>query len=368
MGAGIGGLTLAHALRRRGIDCVVLDRDAGPGATDGYRLHLTEEAFTALGEVLPESSMRALRDCGAGNKSFRQFAVLDHRGRTRLRIPIEHAGEVLLIGRRPLRTILARGLEDQIRWRTTVTEPPGPEFDLVVAADGTGSRIARQWVGRPTARRSGIIGIAGRAQLPQRIPADLHDGLAFMIGPRGVGAFLSLHADPGDDPAAEEPYVVWSVAAPLDAADGDLKALAHRLTAGWTDDFHTLIDRSEPGSVAAFPFFFPAALEPWPAGRVTLLGDAVHPMPPTGGAGASTAILDAVHLARDLATMPSATALATYQARLLRYAPPAVDEARPALRWQRRLAHTVLFALATEVGLPAAGAWLRLRAARASPS
>ncbi|MCY1144431.1 NAD(P)/FAD-dependent oxidoreductase [Actinoplanes sp. Pm04-4] len=360
VGAGIGGLTLAHALRRRGIDCVVLDRDAGPGATDGYRLHLTEQAFAALAEVLPESSVRALRACGAGNETFRQFAMLDHRGHTRLRIPVRHSGEVLLIGRRPLRTILARGLENHIRWGTTVTEPPGPEFDLVVAADGTGSRIARQWVGRPTGRPAGVIGIAGRSRLPQRIPADLRDGLAFMIGPRGVGAFLSLQAEHGDDPAAEKPYVVWSVAAPLQTADEELKQLAHRLTTGWTADLHALIDQSEPGSVAAFPFFFPAALEPWPAGRVTLLGDAVHPMPPTAGAGASTAILDAVHLARDLATMPTAQALATYQARLLRYAPRAVDEARPALRWQRRLARPALFALATEVGLPLAAAGLRL--------
>ncbi|MCM4079746.1 FAD-dependent oxidoreductase [Paractinoplanes hotanensis] len=310
--------------------------------------------------MLPESSVRALRDCGAGNDAFQQFAVLDHRGRTRLRIPVRHSGEVLLIGRRPLRAILARGLESHIRWGTTVTEPPGAEFDLVVAADGTGSRIAEQWVSRPTARRSGIIGLAGRARLPQRIPADLREGLAFMIGPAGVGAFLSLQAGRGNDPAAEDPYVVWSVAAPLDSADGDLQALAHRLTASWTGDFHALVDGSEPGSVAAFPFYFPAALEPWPAGRVTLLGDAVHPMPPTAGAGASTAILDAVHLARDLSTMPLERALAAYQARLLQYAPRAVDEARPALRWQRRLADPLLFALAVEVGLPLADAGLRL--------
>jgi salicylate hydroxylase len=375
VGAGIGGLTLAHALRRRGIDCVVLDRDAGPGATDGYRLHLTEQAFAALTEVLPESSVRALRDCGAGKDAFRQFAVLDHRGRTRLRIPIQHSGEVLLIGRRPLRAVLARGLESHIRWGTTVagfTESAdtvvavgtdGRAFetaDVLVAADGTGSRIAAQWVGRPTARPSGVVGVAGRAPLPQRVPADLRRGLAFMIGPRGVGAFLSLQGVPGEDPAAERPYVVWSVAAALESVGGDLAALAHHLTAGWTGDFHALIGRSEPGSIAAFPFCFPAALEPWPPGRVTLLGDAIHPMPPTAGAGASTAILDAVNLARDLATMPVPQALATYQARLLRYAPRAVDEARPALRWQRRLAHPALFTLATEVALPLASAGLRL--------
>jgi 2-polyprenyl-6-methoxyphenol hydroxylase-like FAD-dependent oxidoreductase len=153
-----------------------------------------------------------LRECGAGNDAFRRFAVLDHRGRTRLRIPIRHSGEVLLIGRRPLRAVLARGLEENIRWGTPATGwtpspdgvvlADGTEVDLLVAADGTGSRTAQRWLGRATARRSGVIGIAGRSLLPQRIPADLRAGPAFAIGPGGVGAFLSMHDGRGRDPAA----------------------------------------------------------------------------------------------------------------------------------------------------------------------
>ncbi|MDR7279100.1 FAD-dependent oxidoreductase [Catenuloplanes atrovinosus] len=371
VGAGIGGLTLAHALTHQGIDCVVYDRDAGPDATDGYRLHLTADAFAVLTRVLPDASARALRACGAGASSFRRFAVLDHHGRSRLRIPIDHDGEILLIGRRPLRAILARGLESRIRWGTPVTGftaaadtvalSTGDEADVLVAADGTGSRLARQWVGRSTAVRSGVVGIAGRSPLPQRVPPDLRHGLAFMIGPGGVGAFLAMHDHAGDgDPAAEEPYVVWSVAATMDDPGGALPALVHDLTASWTDDFHALVDGSDPGSIAAFPFHFPAALQPWPLGPVTLLGDAIHPMPPTAGAGASTAILDAVHLAHDLA----AGDLAAYQRRLLGYAPRAVDEARPALRWQRRLANPLLFHAATRVALPLTNAVFRLRFGR----
>ena len=176
-GAGIGGLTLAHALRRRGVDCVVFERDATPLDTDGYRLHLTEAAFAALADVLPESSLRALHECGSGNSAFRQFAVLDHRGRTGLRLPMSHSGDVLMIGRRPLRAILTRGLEHSIRWDAPVTGfkasadgvrlPDGTQADLLVAADGTHSRIARQWLGRASAQPAGITGIAGRSRLPQ---------------------------------------------------------------------------------------------------------------------------------------------------------------------------------------------------------
>jgi 2-polyprenyl-6-methoxyphenol hydroxylase-like FAD-dependent oxidoreductase len=92
---------------------------------------------------------------------------------------------------------------------------------------------------------------------------------------------------------------------------------------------------------------------------VTVLGDAIHPMPPTAGVGASTAVIDAVHLADDLARKPLRPALAGYQTRLLSYAPAAVDEARPPLAWQRRLANPVLRALGTEVVLPLVNLALR---------
>jgi 2-polyprenyl-6-methoxyphenol hydroxylase-like FAD-dependent oxidoreductase len=46
-------------------------------------------------------------------------------------------------------------------------------------------------------------------------------------------------------------------------------------------------------------------LPSWDFGRVTLLGDAAHPMHPVGGNGASQAIIDARILARELALQPS---------------------------------------------------------------
>jgi 2-polyprenyl-6-methoxyphenol hydroxylase-like FAD-dependent oxidoreductase len=46
-------------------------------------------------------------------------------------------------------------------------------------------------------------------------------------------------------------------------------------------------------------------LPTWDFGRVTLLGDAAHPMYPVGSNGASQAILDARVLARELALQPS---------------------------------------------------------------
>jgi 5-methylphenazine-1-carboxylate 1-monooxygenase len=52
-------------------------------------------------------------------------------------------------------------------------------------------------------------------------------------------------------------------------------------------------------------------LPSWDVGRVTLLGDAAHPMYPVGGNGASQAIIDARVFARELALQPSIEAAVT---------------------------------------------------------
>jgi 2-polyprenyl-6-methoxyphenol hydroxylase-like FAD-dependent oxidoreductase len=51
----------------------------------------------------------------------------------------------------------------------------------------------------------------------------------------------------------------------------------------------------------------------WTQGRVTLLGDAAHPMFPVGSNGASQAVLDARCLTNALAAHPVAEALAAYE-------------------------------------------------------
>ncbi len=73
---------------------------------------------------------------------------------------------------------------------------------------------------------------------------------------------------------------------------------------GWTASTLEVIDRSQPGSVGAFRFNAAstkaADLAPWPAGRTTALGDAVHATPPTAGMGAGAAVRDAASLVEQL--------------------------------------------------------------------
>jgi 5-methylphenazine-1-carboxylate 1-monooxygenase len=67
--------------------------------------------------------------------------------------------------------------------------------------------------------------------------------------------------------------------------------------------------------VYQYPMVDRDPLPTWDFGRVTLLGDAAHPMYPFGSNGASQAILDARVLARELAVQPSVEeAVAAYDA------------------------------------------------------
>ena len=64
-------------------------------------------------------------------------------------------------------------------------------------------------------------------------------------------------------------------------------------------------------AIYQYPMVDREPLPTWDFGRVTLLGDAAHPMYPVGSNGASQAILDARVLARELALRPSIDAAVT---------------------------------------------------------
>jgi 5-methylphenazine-1-carboxylate 1-monooxygenase len=75
-------------------------------------------------------------------------------------------------------------------------------------------------------------------------------------------------------------------------------------------DVPALIENAQ--FVYEFPLVDRDPLPNWTRGRVTLLGDAAHPMYPIGSNGASQAILDAEAIANALAKLPIADALLAY--------------------------------------------------------
>ena len=377
VGAGIGGLVLAHGLRGAGVAVTVLERDARPEDTGGYRLHLDPVATRALRDRIPPGSYQALLGSAAGPGSFRQFAVLDRRLRTvaRLPRPADPDGDDLLIGRIPLRVLLSHGLEDVIRWGTTVVGTQVSDDgtvaallsdgtvcsgDVLVAADGARSPIAANLAGGPTARRLQVSGLAGRTALTpallRALPDELHRGPAFAAGPGHGLLFLSAH-DPGtapvgpqscSDPAPvrEDPYLLWGFTIPgTERGNRDRLDRARAIAGAWSPEVRALVEPAEAAQVTEYAYYaadLRRPLAPWAAGPITALGDAVHPMPPTGGRGAATAIRDADALAGRLVaaadgSVTPVTAVHEYERSLRDRAAAAVRESLGPLRAQRWL-------------------------------
>jgi salicylate hydroxylase len=189
------------------------------------------------------------------------------------------------------------------------------EADVVIAADGIHSVLQRHVVEPTEPVFSGMVayrGLIPAAQLPDW-PSDLMawggQGKHLMSYPVGAGELINYV---GVVPADEQTGESWSTAADpvsLTAQFADYNPQARRLvTAVDTTSVWGLYDR-EP-------------LPRWTIGRLTLLGDAAHPMLPHMAQGTNQAIEDAMALATLLS---GATAADVAQA-LVRY---------QTLRWER---------------------------------
>jgi 5-methylphenazine-1-carboxylate 1-monooxygenase len=106
---------------------------------------------------------------------------------------------------------------------------------------------------------------------------------------------------------------------PMPAQDWEHRAQADEAVEPFTSyvfdfvDVPALIRSAE--AIYRYPMVDRDPLPTWDFGRITLLGDAAHPMYPVGSNGASQAIIDARILARELATQPSVeAAVITYDA------------------------------------------------------
>ncbi|KZV85810.1 hypothetical protein EXIGLDRAFT_725499, partial [Exidia glandulosa HHB12029] len=107
---------------------------------------------------------------------------------------------------------------------------------------------------------------------------------------------------------------------------------AEKLTKAWLPSLRVVITHRDP--VQTTPLLSaatPLPLIDWRASEgaplVTLIGDAAHAMPPTGGLGVTTALRDAVALGTALAEHGvSQHALGVYEAQMREYAAEAIEK------------------------------------------
>jgi 2-polyprenyl-6-methoxyphenol hydroxylase-like FAD-dependent oxidoreductase len=300
VGAGIGGLTAAVALRRRGWHVTVLERAPA-----------LEPVGAGLG--LAPNAVHAFDAIGLGDEVRRLSAVQGHGGlrradgswlvRTDLGAVARRFGDPQLMAlRADLVGLLAAALPDgALRTGVTVTGVDGPdpdeparvatsagdlEADLVVAADGVGSRIrAGLFPDHPGPRYSGFTAwrfVAPKPASPVEPAETWGRGTVFGAIPLAGGRV----------------YCYGSAPAPPGVRHDDESAELKRRFGGWHDPIPGLIGSVGPDAVLHDDVYWIA--EPLPAyhrGRVVLLGDAAHAMTPHLGQGACQAIEDAVVLA-----------------------------------------------------------------------
>ena len=340
VGAGIGGLTLALALEHAGIGCRIYEAAAELQPL-GVGINVLPHA-TAVLETLGvlealERVAVVTREAAFFNR-FGQLVYTEPAGRF-----AGHATPQLSIHRGDLQAALLAAVRDRlgsdavvtghacvgvddrggdgvcVRFRDAAGAPlPDVAGAVVVGCDGIHSAVRRHlWPDEGPPRWSGVNmwrGVVAHAPF-------LSGATMVRAGWLSVGKMVIYPIRDAIDREGRQ-LVNWVAELEADApverdwtARGRLDDFLPRF-ADWRFDWldvAELILSTE--TVLAYPMVDQDPLPRWSFGRITLLGDAAHPMVPRGSNGAGQAILDAVCLAERLAERGvGAQALAEYDA------------------------------------------------------
>jgi 2-polyprenyl-6-methoxyphenol hydroxylase-like FAD-dependent oxidoreductase len=356
-GAGIGGLTLAIALRRRGARVRVFERANHLGAV-------------GAGIGLPANGVKALQTLGLGELVMRagmvieRAAILDARGRplgseVDLTDVYQKMGASLVaLHRARLHALLLEAVgsgvvttgaqvvsfeqtEDSVHVALMTGERV--ETRLLVGADGLHSSVRDHLFGHDQPVYSGYTSWRGVTPAnavipPSRTTESWGRGERFGIVPIGFG----------------EIYWFAVADAPPDGRDTNVSRELMARFGSWHEPVAAIIEATPAERILRTDIYDRAPIDCWHSGRVVLLGDAAHPMTPNLGQGAGQAIEDAVVLDDCLARA------ATIEDALTRYEQRRVARANGIVRASRQ------FGAIAQWSNPVA-AWLRDRLMSLTP-
>ena len=326
IGAGLGGLALAQGLVKAGFKVKVFERDqSATSRVQGYRITMRTLGMTALSALLPSERLKRLstakvNDVGDG------FTFANEKMQTLLKIPPGQDAAVQLL-RSELRKIL---LEDiHVEWNKRLVSIEDEDLqvtahfedgshavgDFLIGCDGVSSAVRKLL---PSAYTPKVVDADGAVFMAQinRTPEweDLlplnQSGMVRFLGPGStyMGVCFSERAD-------RSPTIFWGITEkikdrgnPLFLFDQGLECRKRILehckelidNGPWHDTLKKLVKETTPKGILApwvfqttefpeEPSHFPLA----PSGRMTLLGDAAHVMPPGQGLGGSNVLEDA---------------------------------------------------------------------------
>jgi 2-polyprenyl-6-methoxyphenol hydroxylase-like FAD-dependent oxidoreductase len=321
VGGGICGLSLALNLKERGIACRVYERapeikPLGVGIT--LLPHAMRE-FTALG--LSDALLKAgieNRDCCFFNR-FGQLIYREERGRF-AGYPFPEVG----IHRGRLHVILYEAVQQRLNRNAVMTDcecvsveqddssatvhlrqastgkmRESVRADVVVACDGINSAVRKQFYPNDKVAFSGINTWRG---VTRRKP--ILDGRTYMR----VGSILTgkmvIYPIIDDIDGRGNQLINWMAEIKRDTTEqndwnkpgnlADFFPLYESWRFDWLDVAQMIRDADQ---VLEYPMVDKDPIDQWTFGRVTLAGDAAHPMYPRGSNGAAQAAIDARTLA-----------------------------------------------------------------------
>lgn len=312
VGGGIGGLFAANALLAHGIAVSLYEQAPALGEV-GAGVYVTPNAVRQLERVGLGPAVERY-----GARVGRRSAYFRHDGTPIAPVQVaDAAGWNACFGmhRADLVELLAAHLppgivraghravgfeQDEARARVRFANGAVAEADVVVGADGIHSELRPHVFPPSTPVFHGTIsyrGLVPRARLPDW-PMDRWEMWAgpskhFLVFPVRHGTMVNYV---GFVPTDEEMKESWS-------APGDAEVLRREFR-GWDPRIRAVLDAVD--QTFRWALYDREPLPTWTKGRLTLLGDAAHPMLPHLGQGANQSIEDGMALATMLAQAPSA--------------------------------------------------------------
>lgn len=325
IGAGIGGLCAALALRKIGYEVQVFERvpairDVGAGislwpnaiyALDqlgvGDQLRANGIGEKAGGIYTPNGTTLSTTDVHALERQFHNPTVIIHRAvlsrvlTDALDSPISaiHLNKTFASYEEHGQTISA-----------SFSDGTSTESDLLICADGLRSTLRQHWFPDHRIHYCGDVSWRGVTRFDhQRVGTRWGQGLG-----RGLRFGIIPLADEG---------VYWFATQNLPESTpiNDSQQYLKRLFAGWYSPIPALIENTPANQILQNPVYDFDPLPYWVRGRAVLLGDSAHTMTPSMGQGGCQAIEDAVVLAKCLGkTADIGAGLQDYQAQRLEHA------------------------------------------------